>query len=314
VILIAGSANLDYVVRAPRIPQPGETVLGTSLTLHPGGKGANQAVACARAGGVPTRMLLGLGADSAAGILRASLTQAGVELHELTCPALPTGCAFITVDDRGENAITVVSGANAALAPTHLPPLHGASHLLMQLEIPLPSVLAYAQAAQAAGVRVVLNAAPAQALPPELLAAVDVLVVNAGELAQLVPYPMSLVTNLAQLSVPCVVVTLGAQGCLARLGNTYFAQAGFSVSTVDTTGAGDTFCGVLVAALAQNLGLQQALLQASAAAALACTQPGAQNSIPTQQAVEQYLASHQPDPTAERSLRATCGLDTEDTL
>ena len=248
-ILVAGSANLDFVVRAPHIPAPGETVLGREFKTYPGGKGANQAVACARAGGAPTHMLLALGDDLYARPLEESLNAANVILHIVRDAAQATGTAFICVSDDAENAITVAPGANAALQAHHLPTLDGVSHLLMQLETPLPAVSAYALAARQQGVKVVLNAAPAQCLPPELLAAVDVLVVNEGELATLVPHPMSLVTNLAQLPVPCVVVTLGQRGCMARLGNNFFVQAAYPVAAVDTTGAGDTFCGVLVAAM-----------------------------------------------------------------
>lgn len=282
-ILIAGSANLDFVVQAQHIPAPGETVLGRDFQTFPGGKGANQAVACARAGGVATAMLLALGNDTFAAPLTDSLTQAGVQLHVVRT-AQPTGTAFICVSDDGENAITVAPGANHALQPDHLalhlPNLEGITHLLMQLETPLATVQAYAQAAKAYGVQVVLNAAPAQALPAALLALVDVLIVNEGELAALTSIQGSLNDKLAQLRVPCVVVTLGGQGCITRLQGRTIAQAAYPVSAVDTTAAGDTFCGVLVAALSQHATMEHALQRASAAAALACTQLGAQSSIP----------------------------------
>jgi len=308
-ILVAGSANLDFVVRAPHIPAPGETVLGQAFTTYPGGKGANQAVGCARAGGAATHMLLALGQDSFAEPLLASLNAANVKLHTVIAPDQPTGCAFICVADNAENAITVAPGANLTLTPEHLPNLAGFSHLLMQLESPLPTVTAYALAAKAQGVKVILNAAPAQPLPPELLAAVDVLIVNEGELAAVVPHPASLLTNLAQIAVPCVVVTLGQRGCAARLGNNFFVQTAFLVDAMDTTGAGDTFCGVLVAALDQGASLTQAMQRASAAAALACTQAGAQSSIPTAEAVATFLAQQPvPDDNSVAALRSYCGL------
>jgi ribokinase len=150
-ILIAGSSNLDFVVRAHHIPAPGETVLGQDFQTFPGGKGANQAVACARAGGAVTHFLTGLGADAFAAPLEASLAGAQVQLHAVRPAGQPTGTAFICVSDAGENAITVAPGANSSLRPAHLPPLQGFSHLLMQLEIPLDTVQAYAQAAHAAG-------------------------------------------------------------------------------------------------------------------------------------------------------------------
>ena len=293
-VLVAGSANLDFVVRASRIPAPGETVLGQDFRTYAGGKGANQAVACARAGGAATRMLLGLGQDAFAQPIEASLADAGVERIVRRFDQHATGTAFITVADGGENAITVAPGANAALQPQDLPPLAGVDLLLLQLETPLATVSAWARAAQAAGVQVLLNAAPAQALPAELLAAVDVLVLNEGELRALAGSAGTLDDQLQRLAVPDVVVTLGARGCVAHTRAGHFVQPAFSVSVVDTTGAGDTFCGTLAAALARREAWPQALRQASAAAALACTQAGAQASIPTRQQVQDLLAAPSP--------------------
>ena len=289
-ILVAGSANLDFVVRASHIPAPGETVLGSEFKTYPGGKGANQALACARAGGVATHMLLALGADAYALPLEASLKSAGVELHVVRVTDQATGTAFICVAEDGQNAITVASGANSSLAPGDLPALTGFSHLLMQLEIPLATVLAYARAARAQGVKVVLNAAPAQPLPAELLQRLDVLVVNQGELEVLAGGPGSMEECLSRIDVPCIVVTLGERGSCARIGDTMIRQPAFTVTCVDSTGAGDTFCGALVAALSRGDELTEALRQASAAGALACTQPGAQSSIPTQAEVNRLLA------------------------
>jgi len=309
-ILVAGSANLDFVVRAPHIPGPGETVLGQDFKMYPGGKGANQAVACAKAGGVATQMLLAVGQDAYAEPLLASLTQAGVRLNKVLTHDQPTGCAFICVADNADNAITVAPGANLTLQDRHLPDLTGFSHLLMQLEIPLASVTAYALAAKARGVTVVLNAAPAQPLPEALLAAVDILIVNEGELATLLLHPSSLLAvNLAQVAVGCVVVTLGHRGCVARLGNIFFVQPAFPVEALDSTGAGDTFCGVLVATLSQGLDMTAAMRRASAAAALACTQAGAQSSIPAATQVTAFLAEQaEASPDAIHELRAYCGL------
>jgi ribokinase len=295
-ILVVGSANLDFVVRAGHIPAPGETVLGRDFQTFPGGKGANQAVACARAGGIPTAMLLALGSDAFAQPLVESLTRAGVQLHTVRS-AQPTGVAFICVSADAENAITVAPGANNELQPAHLaqhlPSFQDITHLLMQLETPIATVQAYAQAAKAAGVQVVLNAAPARALPAALLALVDILIVNEGELTALTSPQGSLQDKLAQLDVPCVVVTLGGQGCLARIGSALLTQAAYSVEVVDTTAAGDTFCGALVAALSLSsdraAALPHALQYASAAAALACTVLGAQTSIPSASAVRQLM-------------------------
>lgn len=309
-VLVAGSANLDFVVRAAHVPAPGETVLGREFRTFPGGKGANQAVACARAGGAATQMLLALGADDFAKPIEASLNDAGVLLHAVRDAQLPTGTAFICLSDDAENAITVAPGANMALLPEHLPSLDGVQWLLLQLESPLASVQAYATAARAAGVKVALNAAPAQVLPAELLAQLDVLIVNEGELAVVAGNPPDLATGLARLDVPCVIVTLGARGSLARIDGQILVQPAFSISPLDTTAAGDTFCGTLVALLARDEPLQQALLAASAASALACTRLGAQSSIPEHAEVQALLAdaSRLPGTDAHAALTAWCAL------
>ncbi len=309
-VLVAGSANLDFVVRAAHVPAPGETVLGREFRTFPGGKGANQAVACARAGGTDTRMLLALGNDDFARPIEASLLAAGVQLHTVRDAQLPTGTAFVCLSDDAENAITVAPGANLALQPCHLPALDGVQWLLLQLETPLDTVLAYARAARAAGVKVALNAAPAQALPDALLAQLDMLIVNEGELAVVAGDPPDLATGLARLDVPCVIVTLGARGCLAREVGRTLLQPAFSIAPVDTTAAGDTFCGTLVAALARGQALQQALLAASAASALACTRLGAQSSIPDTAGVAVLLAdaTRVPGADAHAALAAWCAL------
>ena len=309
-VLVAGSANLDFVVRAAHVPAPGETVLGREFRTFPGGKGANQAVACARAGGAATQMLLALGADDFAKPIEASLHAAGVQLHAVRDAQLPTGTAFICLSDDAENAITVAPGANMALLPEHLPSLAGVQWLLLQLESPLASVQAYAAAARAAGVKVALNAAPAQVLPAELLALLDMLIVNEGELAVVAGNPPDLASGLARIDVPCVIVTLGARGCLARIDGQILVQPAFSISPVDTTAAGDTFCGTLIARLAQAEPLQQALLAASAASALACTRLGAQSSIPDHADVQTLLAdaSRLPGADAHAALAAWCAL------
>jgi ribokinase len=310
-ILVAGSANLDFVVRADHIPAPGETVLGRDFKTFPGGKGANQAVASARAGGVATHMLLALGNDAFAVPLEESLQGAGVKLLTVRETEHPTGTAFICVSDAGENAITVAPGANAFLRPEHLPKLDGYTHLLLQLETPLDTVTAFAQAASKAGVTVALNAAPARVLPPELLGLVDILIVNEGELATVAQCAGSIAECLQKLDVATVVVTLGAHGCCARQRGTFHLQASFAISPVDTTGAGDTFCGALCAALCQGRNTDQALRYASAAAALACTRLGAQSSIPEAAEVAALLHD-QPDnntPARLGALRALCDVN-----
>jgi ribokinase len=308
-VLIAGSANLDFVVRTPHVPAPGETVLGHDFATFPGGKGANQAVACARAGGADTRMLLALGNDAQAAPIEASLRGAGVELDIVRTP-VATGTAFICLGDDAENAITVVPGANAELRAEHLPDLTGFQALLLQLESPLASVEAWARAARAAGAQVVLNAAPAPRTPlsSELLAALDLLIVNEGELAALAGTDGTIAERVTRLALPGVVVTLGARGCYAQLRERVWLQPGFHVEAVDTTGAGDTFCGTLVAALAAGEDSAQALRRASAAAALACTRLGAQTSVPTRAEVDALLATEGAMTATHEALAAYCGL------
>lgn len=291
-ILVAGSANLDFVVRAGHIPAPGETVLGRDFQTFPGGKGANQAVACARAGGAATAMLCALGDDDFAKPLLASLTEAHVQLHPVRSQQ-PTGTAFICVSDEGENAITVAPGANADLLPAHWPSHLHISHLLMQLETPVATVLAFAQAARKQGAKVVLNAAPARELPAELLRSIDMLVVNQGELATLAGSQGDVLGQLERLAkqhqLQEVIVTLGAQGCLAWYQGHVLQQKAYNIEVVDTTAAGDTFCGALVAALARGTSLQHSLQEASAASALACTKLGAQSSIPSREEVIAFM-------------------------
>jgi len=306
-VLVAGSANVDFVVRAPHIPAPGETVLGRDLAIIPGGKGANQAVACARTGGAETAMLVALGDDLFAPLLSDSLEAASVHLHRVRSEK-PTGAALICVSDDAENAITVAPGANYALAPEDLPDLSGKNGLVLQLETPMPTVIAYAQAARAAGVRVILNAAPAQSLPAELLGAIDVLVTNEEELARVAGRDASIAALLQSVDVPCVVVTLGHRGaCAIELG-AFHVQPAFAVTPVDTTAAGDTFCGVLAAMLCGGEELKAALRVACAAAALATTRPGAQSSIPTRAELDALLAGGEPDAAAVAALASHCGL------
>ena len=313
-VLVAGSANLDLVVRAARVPAPGETLLGRDFARYPGGKGANQAVAAARAGGARTRMLLALGDDANAQPLEASLRDAGVDCV-IVRSAEPTGVALICVADDGENAIVVAPGANATLRPADLPALDGVGCLLLQLESPFEAVTAWAQAARDAGVRVVLNAAPAPAggIPDALLACVDVLVVNEGELAAVAaargagPHD-AMAQQLARTGVACVVVTLGSLGAVARDRDQWHLQPAFPIEPVDTTGAGDTFCGVLAACLARLDTLETAMRRACAASALACTRPGAQTGVPEASELDVLLAPQRDEDAARTRLSAHVGV------
>ncbi|TDP72323.1 ribokinase [Roseateles toxinivorans] len=310
-ILVAGSANLDFVVRAPHIPAPGETVLGGAFQTFPGGKGANQAIACARAGGARTQMLLALGSDAYAAPIEHSLREAGVQMHIVRSLAEPTGTAFICLADSAENAITVAPGANSCLRGSDLPPLTGVSYLLLQLETPIAAVTTWAQAARAQGVSVVLNAAPACELPVALLGSIDLLIVNEGELACLAGSEGSIIERMQRLNVARVIVTLGPRGCCALDRGEWLLQPAFPVKAVDTTAAGDTFCGALVAALSLGANLAEALRHASAAAALACTRLGAQASIPSYDEVQALLRASSERPQHSLSALAHhCGVPT----
>lgn len=309
-ILVAGSSNLDFVVRTERIPIPGETVLGQGFRTFPGGKGANQALACARAGGATTHFLTALGKDDFALPIETSLREANVAMQVVRCATEPTGCAFVCVSSNGENAITVAPGANAQLRPEHWPSLTGFGHLLMQLETPLATVQSYAQKARAQGAAVVLNAAPAQTLPQAVLDTIDMLIVNEGELAVVAALRGSIMECLRHVRVPTVVVTLGARGCCARTPDGFLVQPGFHVHAIDTTAAGDTFCGVLVAAMDQGASLPEALRLACAGGAMACESPGAQTSIPRAAEIRQFLERQAEHPTsALLELRTYCGLE-----
>lgn len=308
-ILVAGSANLDFVVQVPHIPTPGETVLGRELAFCPGGKGANQAIACARAGGAATEMLLAIGDDWFADPIEDSLSSAGVRMHRVMLPDKKTGAAFITISDDAENAITVAPGANAGLSADDLPSLDPFSHLLLQLETPLAVVTEYARAAREQRAKVVLNAAPEQSLPAALMALIDILIVIEGELAVVADHDGNAASCLERIRIPCVVVTLGSRGCCAKIDDEPIVQTGLSVHALDTTAAGDTFCGVFAAALSQGQSLQQSLQKANAAAALACTRLGAQTSIPGREQLESFLQNGSPsNATQIKELRNFCGF------
>ena len=298
-VLVVGSLNQDLVVPVPRHPRPGETAIGGDLARHPGGKGANQAVAAARMGAA-VRMVGRVGDDAFGRALIANLKREGVDTRGVRALAgVPTGVALITVDPRGENAIVVSPGANARLGPENLSPAEftGARVVLLQLEVPLDAVREAARLGKEAGALVILNAAPAQKLPEELLALLDLLVVNEHEAAAILEAappetPEEALAQARTLSqrVPVAVITLGERG-LAYAGR---EDAGtlpaFPVQAVDTTAAGDAFVGALAAALAEGASLPDALRLGAAAGALAATQPGAQPSMPRRDEVVALLA------------------------
>ena len=298
-IAVFGSVNIDLVTAVARIAAPGETVLGESYTIVPGGKGANQALAARRAG-ASVAMLGAVGRDGFAGPALALLREAGVDLSGVVAVAAPTGAAFIAVDAQGANAITVAAGANAlARAEGLAAAATEGGILLLQREVPDAEAEAAARLARARGMRVVLNLAPSGAVPDSYLKLVDVLVVNEHEAADLAAVlglpadPAGLAAHLrARFGVDATVVTLGAEGAVAWVAGVPHRASCPRVVAVDTTAAGDTFVGVLAAALDAGLPFAEALRRGTAAGSLACTAAGAQPSIPTAAAVDTLLARH----------------------
>jgi len=295
-IAVVGSLNLDLAVRVPHHPAPGETVLGGDLVRHPGGKGANQAVAAAQLG-ARVAMVGRVGADDAGDLLRAALREAGVDAtHVRTTAGTPSGHALITVDGRGENAITVSPGANHRLGAADCdsagPVLAAAAVTLLQQEVPAEANHA---AARLSGGILLHNPAPARPgaeLPP----GIDILVPNRAELAALtgrpaVSTPADAIAAARRLTgVGAVVVTLGAGGVLLVDGGTATHLPAYPVHPVDTTAAGDCFCGALAVALAEGRPLDHAARWAAAAAAISTTRPGAQPSLPTRTELDAFLS------------------------
>jgi len=300
-ITVVGSLNMDLVARAPRIPEPGETIIGTGFRTAPGGKGANQAVAAARLG-AQVSMVGRVGVDAFAGQLLDNIAAAGVD-HTFVVQdsEAATGVALIVVDDAGQNSIVVASGANMCLVPADVDAaeavISSADVLLLQLESPLETVTRAAELAHAHGVRVILNPAPARSLPAALLSIVDVLVPNEGETALLTGLPVgsdaeaeAAAAALRDIGVGTVILTLGQRGAiLASEKGTQLLPA-FDVSPVDTTAAGDAFVGGFAVALAEGRTLAEAVRWGNAAGALATTKLGAQPSLPTRRALEEMLA------------------------
>jgi ribokinase len=293
-IVVVGSINMDLVVQVDTFPQPGETRLGSDYAQHPGGKGANQAVAAARAGGSVT-MIGRVGDDGFGQLLKAGLERDGIDTRQVAMlEHTPSGVAFISVNAEAQNCIIVAPGANAKLTPDDLSAAHfeGAKAVLLQLEIPLSTALKAAQLGRAAGAMVILNLAPAQQLTQAQLADIDLLVVNESEAALLSGLSDEQVA-LAQLAtlVPQVVLTRGERGALwhdgARSGNV----PAFKVTTIDTTAAGDAFVGALAVSRCEGRPLAEAVRFAAAAGALATTQRGAQPSLPHRSAIAALCAS-----------------------
>ncbi|MFG3141169.1 ribokinase [Streptomyces sp. NPDC048211] len=283
-VAVLGSTNMDLVAYVDRAPERGETVTGREFRTIPGGKGANQAVAAARAGG--DVMMIGAVGDDEYGLrMRENLEHSGVDTDLLHTAEGPSGTAHIVVDGKGSNAIVVIPGANGtvtALGPGEIAAIAEADLLLLQLELPLSAVIEGARAGHAQGVRTVLTPSPVQQLPAELLDCVDLLIANEYEAAELSGHSEPHAAAEILLSqVPALVITLGSKGCLyaARGGQTVHFPAP-EVTAVDTTGAGDTFVGTLAVALGEGQPVPKAVAWASSAAALCVQKPGASVSMP----------------------------------
>ena len=299
-ILVVGSSNTDMIIKLARIPRPGETILGGAFVTAAGGKGANQAVGAARAGGQVT-FIARVGQDMFGDQAVAGFVKDGINVDHVTRDKTsPSGVALIFVAKDGENSIAVAGGANAKLSPADVkkakPAFAGACVLVMQLETPLETVQAAADLAAKAGVRVILNPAPAQPLPDKLLQQVSVLTPNETEAELLTGIAVNddasaaaAAAKLRARGVQTVIITLGARGAFVATERGDQLVPGFKVKAMDTTAAGDVFNGALAVALAEGTPLDLAVRFANAAAAISVTQLGAQPSAPTRPEIEKFL-------------------------
>ncbi|PTX92302.1 ribokinase [Opitutus sp. ER46] len=299
-IAVIGSSNTDMILKLPRIPRPGETLLGGEYLSAAGGKGANQAVAAARLGGAVS-FIARVGADVLGEQAIAGFQHEGIDVqHVQRDAACASGVALIFVDAQGENCIGVAGGANGRLSADDIARAHatiaGSAVALLQLETPLATVQAAAETAATAGATVILNPAPAQELPDALLRHISVLTPNEHEAALLSGLPVtdaaSAATAAARLLAKgpkAVVITLGALGAYVHTASGGQLVPSFPVQAVDTTAAGDTFNGALAVALAEGRPLAEAVRFGNAAAALSVTRFGAQPSVPTRREVEAFL-------------------------
>lgn len=303
-IVVVGSLNMDFIVSVGRLPAPGETVLGRAFQMLPGGKGANQAVAAGRLASPETRvrMIGRVGADLFGDQLKASLSAAGVDVSAVAqSRSQPTGIALIEVETGGQNSIVVASGANMDLPASDVEAMRrifqGARVALFQLESPLDTVASALRLAREEGVTTILDPAPAQPLPAELLAHVDVLTPNESEALGLLGMPSrrlgpSEASGIAgRLGPGTVIMKLGDQGAVVYSKTATSHHPAFPVSAVDTTAAGDTFNGAFAVALAEGRTLDDSVRFANAAAALSVTRRGAQASVPSRAEVDALVLS-----------------------
>jgi ribokinase len=300
-IVVFGSINADLTARVDRFPQPGETLAGLSFAAAPGGKGANQALAARRAGAVVS-MVGAVGSDPLAAKALSGLASGGVDIDNVRRVDTPTGVAMIQVDAQGQNSIVVVRGANDEVVATAVPDsaLGPTTTLVLQLEVPLAAVYDIAARAHARGAHVVLNAAPAAAMPDALLSLLDVLIVNEHEAealaatrnVPLLPEPFAVAMH--QRFRCATIVTLGPRGVVAAKTGAILRAAAPPVDVVDTTGAGDAFVGAFAAALDRGALWRRALAEGVAAGSLACARAGAQAALPMAKAISQLADKVEP--------------------
>jgi ribokinase len=308
-ILVVGSLNMDLVAISPRIPVVGETIIGTSYFTEPGGKGANQAYAAARLGGA-VAMLGRIGNDDFGQQMRENLEQVGCDTNGLGVEPGVSGVALIFVDEKGQNSIIVVPGANNAFTTEHVArdsaSFSGAKVVLLQLENPVPTVLAAARAARKAGARVILDPAPAPAtvLPKELIQSVDILTPNETEAAILAGMPpgnlepaqaVTIGRKLLDMGATTAIMKLGSQGCVIVGSSDPVLIVAPKVKAIDTTAAGDVFNAGLSVALSEGLNLPAACRFANYAAALSVTRLGAQVAVPNRAEVDEFMKISQND-------------------
>jgi ribokinase len=291
-IVVIGSSNTDLVVGVPYIPAPGETILGGDLQTVSGGKGANQAVACARLGGAVT-FICRLGDDAYGERARAGFVAEGIDTRfVLTTPNTPSGVALIAVSASGENAIVVAPGANAHLSKTDIHAAEaafiGADMVVISLEIPDDAVRAAIEVAHQNSIPIILNPAPARHLPADLLAKITYITPNETE----ADFYGGLEALLAQ-GVGTVILTQGSNGCTVFNQGDRAHHPAFAVTSIDTVAAGDCFTGALAVELARKQPLSDAIRFASAAAALKVTRTGAQPGLPTRTEVEAFLVERE---------------------
>ncbi|MBP5274721.1 MAG: ribokinase [Abditibacteriota bacterium] len=290
-ILVIGSSNTDMTALVPSIPGPGETVVGSGYRVTLGGKGANQAVACARQGARVT-FITALGNDSLAQDHLASFKKEGIDTSFIARKPVHTGVALIFVDQNGENSIGVAAGANDMLSPSDIDAADGCFRegdiLLLQLEIPSETVLYAARKAKERKMKVILNPAPVRNIPRELFSCTDIITPNRHELAALGIAP----EKLFEMGTEYLITTLGAEGVkLVSSGESYIVPA-YKVRPVDTVGAGDCFNGAFAASLAMGYDIRASLERAVAAAAIAVTKEGAQAAMPTARETELFIQNN----------------------